>query len=194
MLSKHKRENNTFFSGVSIINLNDAKVNFPRLKVCEADVQLIIYCGTKMECLGYIWVTVANKADKAKLYIVRSQQKRILGGDWLNKIKVDWQDIFNKKIESCVKEISSNTKILDMEYLKKYQNVFSESYGKIKSLQARLYLKDGAKPKFVRARRVPFALMEAVEKQLQEQVEEGVLEKVDKSEWAIPFAVIIKSH
>lgn len=180
-------------SPVSIINLDDAKMNFKKLKVCGPDVQLVSYCGTQLECLGYIWVTVANEAEKAKLYIVRSQQKPILGRDWLNKIKLNWQNIFNKTNQSCVKEISSNTKTLNIDHLKnKYPKVFSKSYGKIEDLQARLYLKDGATPKFVKARRVPFALMESVEKQLQEHVDEGLLEKVDKSEWATPIVVVPK--
>ncbi|XP_036334495.1 uncharacterized protein K02A2.6-like [Rhagoletis pomonella] len=43
-------------------------------------------------------------------------------------------------------------------------------------------------------RRVPFPLWEAVEAELDKQVSEGLLDKVDKSEWASPIVVVQKAE
>lgn len=56
-----------------------------------------------------------------------------------------------------------NTKVSSTE---KYQDVFSPGYGTIKGYKATMVLKDDAVPVFCRAHPVPYALREAVEKQL----------------------------
>ncbi|KAL7739922.1 hypothetical protein ACLKA6_003398 [Drosophila palustris] len=66
--------------------------------------------------------------------------------------------------------------------------------GKIVDIQTRLYLKPTAKPRFLKARRVAFPLWEAVEKELDSQVDEGLLIKVDQSEWATPIVVVRKRN
>ncbi|KAM8707498.1 hypothetical protein ACLKA7_005042 [Drosophila subpalustris] len=66
--------------------------------------------------------------------------------------------------------------------------------GKIVDIQTRLYLKPTAKPRFLKARRVAFPLWEAVEKELDSQVDEGLLIKVDQSEWAPPIVAVRKRN
>lgn len=56
-----------------------------------------------------------------------------------------------------------------------------------------MHLKPDVKPKFIKARRVAFPLWEKVEKELENQVAEGLLLKVDKSEWATPIVVVPKA-
>ncbi|XP_036346512.1 uncharacterized protein K02A2.6-like [Rhagoletis pomonella] len=104
-----------------------------------------------------------------------------------------------KEVAKCLRDagltinIQQNQRSSQIENLiSKYSNVFSTTTGKIKDLQARLYLKPNAAPKFVKHRRVPFPLMEAVEKQLDAQVAEGLLKKVETSEWATPIVVVRK--
>lgn len=80
------------------------------------------------------------------------------------------------------------------QIVSKYPNLFSSSAGKITNFQARLHLNEKATPKFFAARRVPFALKEAVERELDKQVEEGLLKKVDTSEWATPIVPVSKSN
>lgn len=78
--------------------------------------------------------------------------------------------------------------------LNKYAVLQHPTAGKIKGHQARINLKPETVPKFVKARRVPFALMDAVERELGRQVAEGVLEKVDSCEWATPIVVVPKTN
>ncbi|XP_017482654.1 PREDICTED: uncharacterized protein K02A2.6-like [Rhagoletis zephyria] len=159
--------------------------------------ELVSYCGTPLECLGYSWVRVSiERCDKIlKLYVVRSDRKPLLGRKWLREIRLDWNKIINNDtvIVQNVNQIQQNQRSSQIENLiSKYSDVFSTTTGKIKDLQARLYLKPNAAPKFVKHRRVPFPLMEAVEKQLDAQVAEGLLKKVETSEWATPIVVVLK--
>ena len=70
----------------------------------------------------------------------------------------------------------------------KYPMLFDDSIGNITGFQARLQIRPQTTPRFVKARRVPIALTEVLEKELQRQVYEGILAKV------YVYAVTIKLH
>lgn len=55
-------------------------------------------------------------------------------------------------------------------------------------------IKPKAKPVYVKARKVPFSLRDAVEKELDNLVDKEVLEKVNHSAWATPIVPIMKSN
>ena len=61
--------------------------------------------------------------------------------------------------------------------------MLSPDLGTIKSLQAKLHVKKNAEPKFCKARPVPFALRKAIEDELDRLEKEGILNKVDHSDW-----------
>ena len=82
--------------------------------------------------------------------------------------------------------------------------LFTESYEGMKGLEAHITMKGDAKPIFVKACRVPYALKEQVEKELDKLEKHGVIKKTDKSCWLaqlwscrkvitlLEFAVIIR--
>lgn len=78
------------------------------------------------------------------------------------------------------------------DILDKNKEVFEENLGKISQVKAKLILKKDAKPVYKKARPVPYALQEAVEKELQKWEEEGVAERVEYAEWASPLVVVPK--
>ena len=57
----------------------------------------------------------------------------------------------------------------------------------MKSFKAHLHLKEGVKPKFCRARSVPFAIKESVGKELDHLEEVGIVIKENYSDWATPI-------
>lgn len=180
---------------VSLINLNDAKKYFPKLEVNATDMDLVSVCDNPLQVVGYVWVNITKHDIRAKLYIVRFDRKPLLGREWIYQIKENWNDVISNNGNSLVNLVETKDTSQQIKFLlQKYPNVFSESIGKISELQARLYLKPNSTPKFVKARRVPFPLMDAVEKQLQEHVAEGLLEKVERSEWATPIVVVPKKN
>ena len=78
--------------------------------------------------------------------------------------------------------------------LEKYAEVFSEELGTIKPFQVKLFLKEGAKPKFCRTRPVPYVMKVAVEQELDRLEKVGVLKKVDFSDWATPVVLVPKKE
>ena len=58
--------------------------------------------------------------------------------------------------------------------------------------KASLTVKLEAKPVFFRPRSIPFAIKETVEAELDPLEAEGIIEKIDSSEWAAPIVPIPK--
>ena len=77
--------------------------------------------------------------------------------------------------------------------LKKYVNVFKEGLGVMNTFEAQLQVKEGAKPRFCKARPVPFTLKEAIDRELDRLEAEGILERVTYSEWAAPVVPVPKT-
>ncbi|XP_055914254.1 uncharacterized protein K02A2.6-like [Eupeodes corollae] len=82
---------------------------------------------------------------------------------------------------------------VQMEKLKqKYFSVFENSMGIINNVQARIPLRAVAKPVFIKARKMPFALRDAVEKEFYELEKNGIIEKFETSRWATPIVPVRK--
>ncbi|XP_076545697.1 uncharacterized protein LOC143305547 [Osmia lignaria lignaria] len=75
-----------------------------------------------------------------------------------------------------------------------YQDITSPTVAKIKNVQAKLTLKENAKPIFCKARPVPFRLRTQIEEELLRLETEGILIKVDTAEWAIPIVPVLKKN
>lgn len=69
--------------------------------------------------------------------------------------------------------------------------MFSQGLGWIKGTTACLYLKEGSQPRFYHACQVPYALWDKVAKEIDRQVELGILEAVKFSPWATPVVPIL---
>lgn len=181
---------------VTIICLADAKKYFAKFEVHTSDIKLYSFCEERLNIIGFIWVDVMvnGTAFPAKLYIERKDKQALLGREWLRTVPLDWSSILKEQlvVKQLQENIAGDNNKLDTVF-NKYPKVFAPTTGKIIGFQARLYLKPDVKPKFVKARRVPFPLWEKVEQELDKQVAEGLLVKVDRSEWATPIVVVPKA-
>ncbi|XP_017464720.1 PREDICTED: uncharacterized protein K02A2.6-like [Rhagoletis zephyria] len=129
------------------------------------------------------------------MYIVRSDRQPLLGREWLREIDIDWKNITENQLKerTTVNVLSSGSAEVKLQnILRKFPLLSALNVGTITGHQERLYLKENAVPKFIRAWRVPFPLMKAVENEIDKQVREGLLVKVDKSEWATPTVAVPK--
>lgn len=70
---------------------------------------------------------------------------------------------------------------------------FSENQGCIESFKAKICIKPGTTPILCKARPVPYALKEAVEKELDRLEKIKVISKTEKSEWASPIVTMPKA-
>ena len=78
--------------------------------------------------------------------------------------------------------------------LAKFPEVFTNQLGHCTKVKARLQFQDGAQPKFLKARPVPYALAGKIEHQLQRLESLGVLEKITYSPCASPIVPVLKPN
>lgn len=123
------------------------------------------------------------------LYVIDDDRDTLLGREWIiHFIKdINFAELFSTS--NKVNTITSSTSCLSTEQKKqldlllaRYQNVFSNTPGKLKGPPATIHLKSGATPVFARAREIPLALREAYAKEIDAKIASGFYEKVEHSE------------
>lgn len=121
------------------------------------------------------------------MYIVDRGKKPLLGRQWLIKlnIEVPFKNCFN----NSVSESKLNVQSLSSRYCK----VFSDGLGRYTGGEVSLRLRADARPVFLRARPLAYALREPVERALDQLLRDNVIAPVDASDWATPIVPVIKS-
>ena len=144
------------------------------------------YTDDQVHVLGQISVDVSYGTQNGMytLYVVKGAGTSLLGRDWMRHIRLDW-----KSIATTLNNISSPCY---QSLLDKYAKVFTDELGTLISMKAHLQIQSQAVPKFCKTRAVPFALKEALERELSRLQKLGILQKVDHSEWAAPVVVVPK--
>lgn len=175
-------------AAVSIIPDSLRRSKFSEISLLPCSTVLQTYTGEALEVLGKVVVDVQYQQQPAKklaLVVVNSDGPCLFGRDWLAHFRLDWKQIANVNV--AVPDELTNL-------LAKYDEVFAEGLGTIEPFEAKIVVKDGTQPKFCRARPVPLAMRAPVEEELSRLEREGVLTKVDHSDWATPVVVVPKKN
>ncbi|XP_062538906.1 uncharacterized protein K02A2.6-like [Armigeres subalbatus] len=184
-------------SPVSIVSAKCKDRYFSGLRMRDCSTNLVSYCGTSIEVLGIIDTRVQYGGGKVTLplYVVQSEKHPLLGREWLNTIPIDWNTVFHNRgaVNAISNATPSRTAALK-QILERFPKVFDDSIGKICSVQASLPLKKNARPVFLKARKIPFNIQKTVEDELDKLEAEGVLTKVNQSNWATPIVPVKKSQ
>lgn len=148
-----------------------SKDNIPRLRT---------YAGNTIQPLGQVPLEVYhnNQHYKLPVLVVPGSGPNLLGRDWLSVLKINW---------ATVHQVDRD------DFLKPYQNVFSEELGTLKGVTAKFYVDDTVKPRYFKPRPVPLALRAKVEAELDRLQEAGVIRPVEYSEWAAPIVPVLKA-
>ena len=77
------------------------------------------------------------------------------GQNWLEALRLDWRTIFTIGDSRTLQSV-----------LEQHSVVFKDELGKLQGVEAKIYVEEGARPRFEKARPVPFAIHEKVEKEL----------------------------
>lgn len=181
---------------VSVMAEDLARKLFPNSSIYPTNLTLVSYCRNKIRPLGYIVVDVrcCKNIQELNLYLTKERRNTLLGREWIFQLRKDRTigQIVNNIESINLVETTLKTKLNLL--LQKYQSVMSPATSKIRGVQAKLTLKDDAKAIFCKARSVPFRLHPMIEKELQRLESEGILVKVDTSEWATPIVPVIKKN
>ncbi len=122
-----------------------------------------------------------KQAAQLPLIVLSGDGPSLFGRNWLESIQLDWKQIH---------QVQGSTL---QEVLGRHQDVFQEGLGTMKGYEAKIYVDPEARPRFCKARSVPYAMRAKVEEELERLVAEGVLEPVQFSEWAAPIVPVLKS-
>ena len=173
-------------ASISLISENTYKTVWnvekkPPIK--PTNVQLQTYTGERIAICGAIEVTVShlNQSKQFTLIVVSGDGPNLLGRDWLNHLKLDWQTIYNVKVNQALKDM-----------LHKHRMLFSNELGTLQGTKVTLQVDASVQPKFCKARPVPLALQKKVAAELDQLEASGVIEKVTFSEWAAPIVPVLK--
>ena len=177
-------------SAVSIISFDLYQQKFNRLPLHKTGLSLKTYTGENIMPVGVLKVPVdyQNQREVLDLYVVKNKGPVLMGRDWLRTIHLDWCSI--KSLQASL-ATSSPKERLDV-MLAKYSDVFENKLGTFTSAKAKLSLKDDSQARFLKARPMPYALKPKVEEELRRLQNEGILTKVEWSEWATPIVPVPK--
>ncbi|XP_064486121.1 uncharacterized protein K02A2.6-like [Ornithodoros turicata] len=141
-----------------------------------------------------VQVKFREKCSRLQLYVARTPRPALFGREWIQEFKLleETNGIFKTWTATTSSQEEVKNKL--NQVLETYKVVFEDSIGKLKGIKATLNLKENVQPKFLRARQVPYALKEKVFAELDRLESEGILTKVNVSEWATPIVPVVKPN
>ena len=154
----------------------------------RSNIRLKTFTGEKLNVLGERLVEVMFKDQKLTLplAIVDGLGPPLLGRNWITQLNPKWMTMF------MLQEVKPGTRDKLEQIIASYKSVFDDEAGCLKEHQVKLHLKNGAVPRFVKARHPPFALREGIEQEIRRLENNGIIEKVEFSDWATPIVPILK--
>ncbi|CAC5392118.1 unnamed protein product [Mytilus coruscus] len=134
-------------ASVSIMSEDTYKEYKSKFRIEPTSAKLQTYMGEQIPEIGRAIVNVNYKKESAKLpiLIVKRKGPNLLGRDWLNKLRLDWKDIFSV--------VGSDNQPSDLNMiLEANKEVFKDELGTVKGMKAKIYVDESAVPKYFKAR------------------------------------------
>ena len=103
-------------------------------------------------------------------------------------LRLNWEKLLNAfnaeenvRTENCLNKILSD-----------YKEVFKSEMGTLEGFEVELKVDPDCKPKFCKARPVPYAVNQRTEKELERLVKDDIYEPILYSKWTAPIVPILK--
>ena len=156
----------------------------------NTNVKLKTYTGELVKPSGVATVEVSycNQKKKLPITVVDGNVPSLLGRNWLSELQLDWKNLFPAKIDIKKLEVSKEVQ----ELINDFPEVFTDELGKFKDFKVNIPVPSDVKPKFFKARPVPYSLKERVEEELEKLEKQGVRKSVVYSKWAAPMVPVQK--
>ncbi|XP_045496002.1 uncharacterized protein LOC123694580 [Colias croceus] len=175
-------------SRISTISEDFFRRNFYNKTVLSNNINIRSYVGSTINSLGFInvYVTLGKvSVYNCKLYVIKNGGRPLLGREWVRALGV-------KNIAIDLQEINEDvgSDPFVSQLMCEFPEVFTEKLGTCKKTIT-LYVKD-EKPVYVRARPVPLALRARVESELARLEREGIIYRVESSDYGTPIVPVVK--
>ena len=174
-------------AGVSIISQETYNRYFNGTPLQPSSTRLHTYTGYPVQVSGqfHAQLKYQNQCVTVPLLVVEGSGPSLFGRDWLSRVKLDWKKICSIHVSDAGLPQDIKTRLHTT--IQSHPSVFQPGLGTIRGITAKLEMKTDAQPKFYKARPVPYALQEAVEAEYNRLESEGIVERVEFSEWATPM-------
>ena len=149
------------------------------------NVILKTYTGQSIEALGQLSIDVqygSQKAGNIRLLVIKGDGPSLLGRNWLSMFRLNWKQL------CLVKSITPN---LD-SILEAHAGMFRDELGKLNNQEVDIVVQPDSTPIFCRSRPVPHSLRAKVEEELLRLENEGVIQRVERADWAAPIVPVVK--
>ncbi|UYV71889.1 K02A2.6-like, partial [Cordylochernes scorpioides] len=137
-----------------------------------------------LPCYGYFNAVISWKETSIseEIHVIDKKVESLLGG------KASFELGIIKKVNHVNESMSTNIETLVQEH----EHLF-HGLGTIKGYSHKVTLKDNYRPIAQRCRRIPYAMVEAVNQELDKMLENGIIEEVHQgSEWVSNIIVVPK--
>ncbi|XP_037503753.1 uncharacterized protein K02A2.6-like [Rhipicephalus sanguineus] len=144
-----------------------------------------------------VWGKVEMKVQlgpvtvSSSLIVVDHQGPLLCGRDTIEEFRKAGVFLLERGMSSMVNVVHVDSKLTAL--LDEFSDCF-EDLGCCKGPPVKLYLKEGAQPRFLKARTVPYAMRAQVSAEIDRLVEVGVLSPVSVAEWATPVVPVVKKN
>ena len=132
-----------------------------------------------------------DQSTTLPLLVVEGSGPSLFGRDWLTQVKLDWKKVCSTRVSDS--DLSQTVRSKLHTTIRSHPNAFQPGLGTIKGITAKLEMKHDAQPYFCKARPVPYAHQEALEAEYSRVESEGIVERVEFSDWATPVVHILKA-
>lgn len=174
---------------ISCISYELYKKLFSHIPLCKHNLVMSYYTGETVRPIGKISPVVRYKKKTCKsldLYVIANGRKPLVGRRWLHEFGIVLKEV------SC-NDLKCNLPFTIESLSSRYSEVFAEGLGRYTGGEVSLYVREGARPVYMRARPLAYALREPVERALDQLVADGVITPVETSDWATPIVPVVKS-
>lgn len=161
---------------------------FAHIPLGRHNLVMSYYTGETVRPVGRISpiVQFKRKTCKLDLYVIDNGRKPLMGRQWLHEFGI------------MLKEVNCNDVKCSLPFTvetlsSRYSEVFSDGLGRYTGGEVSLHVREGARPVYMRARPLAYALREPVERALDQLVADGVISPVETSDWATPIVPVVKS-
>lgn len=131
-----------------------------------------------------------NVTKTLDLYVINSGTTTLLGRQWLSELNIDIPRVNVLKLESDQNDINKQL----YNIISRHESLFDGTLGRYTGAPVQLSVREGAAPVYCRARAVPYALRARVDTELDAMLAAGVIEPVERSDWATPLVIASKAN
>lgn len=179
---------------------------FPGLKLRTSERNFSVLTGESVMIVGCVSVCVRHnlRSHQLVLTVIKASASAwpLMGQDWLDELYPGWREFFEKfnggnsvTSDELNSILNFDVNAYQSQLKKRFKHVFSDDmFLPVKNFEAEIVLSENAQPIFCKPYSVPFGVRDAVEKELDRLVENGILYPVKHSKVASPIVVVIKPN